>query len=115
MFFLGALWLGQWVKQRWGRGGQDGRVLRGDGWEEEEQEEAGHRRAGGVLRGRCHGDDLSSNCQGGPLRYSWRREETTSAPHCNIFTPGFKDEKLSLSHFKIISSLQLSIPGGFRL
>lgn len=80
MFFLHALRLGQRVKQRCSRGRRDGKVLREGSWEEEEQEEAGHRRGDGVLRGRCHGDDLSSNCQGGPLRYSCRREETGSAP-----------------------------------
>lgn len=73
MFFLCALWLGQWVKQQRGRGRRHCRVLRENGWEEEEQEEAGHRREHGVLRGRCHGGDLSSNCQGGPLGYSWKK------------------------------------------
>ncbi len=70
MFLLHALWLGRLVKQRCSRCSRDSGVLREGGWKEEKQEEAGHRRGGEGLRGRCHGDDLSSNCQGGPLGYS---------------------------------------------
>lgn len=40
-----------------------------------------------------------------------QRRTTTSAPKCNMFTSGFKEKKLSLSH-KIIYSLKLSILEG---
>lgn len=63
--------MGQWVEGGNIRGRLESRVLHKDTREvEEEHEKAGHKQGGGVLRGRCHGGDLSSNCQGGPLGYS---------------------------------------------
>lgn len=82
MFSLGALWLGQRVKRR-AQGRR--RVLRENGREEEEQEEES-----GVLQRCCHGDDLSSNCQGGPLGYSCRRKKRQKKKFSN-----------SVQHFSI--------------
>lgn len=66
MLLLGALRLAQRVERHWAR--RNRRVLRGDGCQEEEEQEV----TGGVPGGRRHGDDLSSNCQAGPLGRSWR-------------------------------------------
>lgn len=80
MLLLCALRMRQRVHQRNVGRLRDGGDLRKEAWEEEEEEEgemAGHRRWGGVLRGWCHGADLSSNCQAGPLGYSWVKEGTS--------------------------------------
>lgn len=68
MLFLCALGMGQRVER--GHVGRR-RVLCKAAWEEEEEEQKegetpGHGGDGGVLRGRRHGGDLSSDGQGGP-------------------------------------------------
>lgn len=119
MFFLCALRLSERVEQRRGRARRDRRVLRANSWEEEEveeeeeEEEASQKRGVGVLWGRCHGDDLSSNCQGGPLGKSWRREETTSAPHDATFSHlASKETGLSLLLQKWFPPSNLRFLGG---
>lgn len=70
---------------------------------------AGHRRWGGVLRGRRHAGDLSSNCQAGPLEYSWENRRHQFITHTIKGKGGTL--KYSVSKLKF----GLSEPGGFSL
>lgn len=83
MFLLGTIQLDHRVEERRGGCGRRGRSRREERREEEEQQKAGEtRREGGVL---CHGGDLSSNCQDGPLGCSCRRRDDNFSTSGELF------------------------------